>query len=123
MPHLDGTADRLRVLVHGAGRLWCTSCHHDDKGMLKGAKGNFKANLPCMLMAGVNSFVVSQATGALSNAIAAASRSGRSASIVIAGDVIDSAAVVAAWAVSARRSPSRRRTQFSRSPARWVRTR
>jgi RHS repeat-associated protein len=38
--------------------------------MLKGAKGNFKANLPCMLMAGVNSFVVSQATGALSNAIA-----------------------------------------------------
>ena len=38
--------------------------------MLKGGKGNFKANLPCMLMAGVNSFVVSQATGALTNAIA-----------------------------------------------------
>ncbi len=37
--------------------------------MLKGAKGNFKANLPCMLLAGVNSFVVSQAMGALTNAV------------------------------------------------------
>ena len=36
--------------------------------MLKGGKGNFKANLPCMLLAGVNSFVVSQAMGALTNA-------------------------------------------------------
>ncbi|POA51998.1 MULTISPECIES: RHS repeat-associated core domain-containing protein [unclassified Pseudomonas] len=38
--------------------------------MLKGGKGKFKANLPCMLMAGVNSFVVSQATNALTQAVA-----------------------------------------------------
>ncbi|WP_256262431.1 RHS repeat-associated core domain-containing protein [Pseudomonas gingeri] len=38
--------------------------------MLKGGKGNFRANLPCMLLAGVNSFVVGQATGALTQAIA-----------------------------------------------------
>ncbi|MFJ7144576.1 RHS repeat-associated core domain-containing protein [Pseudomonas protegens] len=38
--------------------------------MLKGGKGKFLSNLPCMLMAGVNSFVVSQATNALTQAIA-----------------------------------------------------
>ena len=37
--------------------------------MLKGGKGAFKSNLPCMLLAGVNSFVVSQAMGALANAV------------------------------------------------------
>lgn len=37
--------------------------------MLKGGKGAFKSNLPCMLLAGVNSFVVSQAMGALTNAV------------------------------------------------------
>jgi hypothetical protein len=26
-------------LVHGAGRLWCTTCHHDDRGQLKSLKG------------------------------------------------------------------------------------
>ncbi|WP_448126372.1 RHS repeat-associated core domain-containing protein [Pseudomonas veronii] len=36
--------------------------------MLKGGKGKFLSNLPCMLLAGVNSFVVSQAMGALANA-------------------------------------------------------
>jgi len=38
--------------------------------MLKGSKGKFLSNLPCMLMSGVNSFVVSSAMGALTNAIA-----------------------------------------------------
>ncbi|MCD5995956.1 RHS domain-containing protein [Pseudomonas sp. CDFA 602] len=38
--------------------------------MLKGGKGKFRANLPCMLLAGVNSFVVSQVTGAITNAVA-----------------------------------------------------
>ena len=38
--------------------------------MLKGSKGKFFCNLPCMLLAGVNSFVTSQAIGALTNAIA-----------------------------------------------------
>ncbi|WP_191490210.1 RHS repeat-associated core domain-containing protein [Pseudomonas sp. FEN] len=38
--------------------------------MLKGSKGKFLSNLPCMLLAGVNSFVTSQAIGALTNAIA-----------------------------------------------------
>ncbi|WP_025130784.1 RHS repeat-associated core domain-containing protein [Pseudomonas sp. PH1b] len=38
--------------------------------MLKGGKGKFLSNLPCMLMAGVNSFVVGQATNALTRAIA-----------------------------------------------------
>ncbi|SDS44061.1 RHS repeat-associated core domain-containing protein [Pseudomonas asplenii] len=38
--------------------------------MLKGGKGKFMSNLPCMLLSGVNSFVVSQATGALTQAIA-----------------------------------------------------
>ena len=37
--------------------------------MLKGSKGKFLSNLPCMLLAGVNSFVTSQAIGALTNAI------------------------------------------------------
>lgn len=37
--------------------------------MLKGGKGKFWSNLPCMLMSGVNSFVVSQATSALTQAI------------------------------------------------------
>lgn len=37
--------------------------------MLKGGKGKFWSNLPCMLMAGVNSFVVGQATNALTQAI------------------------------------------------------
>ena len=36
--------------------------------MLKGGKGKFLSNLPCMLLGGVNSFVVSQAMGALANA-------------------------------------------------------
>lgn len=39
--------------------------------MLKGGKGKFLSNLPCMLMAGVNSFVVSQATNALTQAVVA----------------------------------------------------
>ena len=38
--------------------------------MLKGRKGKFLSNLPCMLLSGVNSFVVSSAMGALTNAIA-----------------------------------------------------
>ncbi|NBB10725.1 RHS repeat-associated core domain-containing protein [Pseudomonas sp. SLFW] len=38
--------------------------------MLKGSKGKFLSNLPCMLMSGVNSFVVSSAMGALTHAIA-----------------------------------------------------
>ncbi|NVZ77917.1 RHS domain-containing protein, partial [Pseudomonas gingeri] len=38
--------------------------------MLKGGKGNFRANLPCMLLAGVNSFVTSQVIGAVTQAIA-----------------------------------------------------
>ncbi|MGC5704391.1 RHS domain-containing protein [Pseudomonas sp. NFXW11] len=38
--------------------------------MLKGGKGKFWSNLPCMLMSGVNAFVVGQATGALTQAIA-----------------------------------------------------
>ncbi|WP_248804926.1 RHS repeat-associated core domain-containing protein [Pseudomonas sp. MWU13-2100] len=38
--------------------------------MLKGSKGKFLSNLPCMLLAGVNSFVTSQAIGALTKAIA-----------------------------------------------------
>ncbi|OQR34104.1 type IV secretion protein Rhs [Pseudomonas sp. Bc-h] len=38
--------------------------------MLRGSKGKFLSNLPCMLLSGVNSFVVSQAMGALTNAIA-----------------------------------------------------
>ena len=38
--------------------------------MLKGSKGKFLSNLPCMLLGGVNSFVVSSAMGALTNAIA-----------------------------------------------------
>jgi RHS repeat-associated protein len=37
--------------------------------MLKGSKGKFWSNLPCMLLSGVNSFVVSSAMGALTNAI------------------------------------------------------
>ena len=27
------------VLVHGGGRLWCTTCHHDDRGQLRSLKG------------------------------------------------------------------------------------
>jgi RHS repeat-associated protein len=38
--------------------------------MLKGSKGKFLSNLPCMLLGGVNAFVVSSAMGALTNAIA-----------------------------------------------------
>jgi RHS repeat-associated protein len=38
--------------------------------MLKGSKGKFLSNLPCMLLSGVNAFVVSSAMGALTNAIA-----------------------------------------------------
>src|SRR5471032_890424 len=38
--------------------------------MLKGSKGKFLSNLPCMLLAGVSSFVTSQVIGALTNAIA-----------------------------------------------------
>ncbi|WP_346833213.1 RHS repeat-associated core domain-containing protein [Pseudomonas abietaniphila] len=38
--------------------------------MLKGSKGKFWSNLPCMLLSGVNSFVVSSAMSALTNAIA-----------------------------------------------------
>jgi RHS repeat-associated protein len=38
--------------------------------MLKGSKGKFLSNLPCMLLSGVNSFVVSSAMGALTQAIA-----------------------------------------------------
>lgn len=26
-------------LAHGDGQLWCTSCHHEDRGQLKSAKG------------------------------------------------------------------------------------
>ncbi|UMZ11987.1 RHS domain-containing protein [Pseudomonas sp. MPFS] len=37
--------------------------------MLKGGKGKFLSNLPCMLMSGVNAFVVGQATNALTRAI------------------------------------------------------
>ena len=38
--------------------------------MLKGSKGKFLSNSPCMLMSGVSSFVVSSAMGALTHAIA-----------------------------------------------------
>ncbi|GAB7533779.1 RHS repeat-associated core domain-containing protein [Pseudomonas sp. 3A(2025)] len=37
--------------------------------MLKGSKGKFLSNLPCMLLGGVNAFVVGQATNALTHAI------------------------------------------------------
>ncbi|WP_439852263.1 RHS repeat-associated core domain-containing protein [Pseudomonas syringae] len=37
--------------------------------MLKGGKGKFRANLPCMLLSAVNGYVVSQVTGALNNAM------------------------------------------------------
>ncbi len=37
--------------------------------MLKGSKGKFLSNLPCMLLGGVNAFVVGQATNALTQAI------------------------------------------------------
>ncbi|WP_285423646.1 RHS repeat-associated core domain-containing protein [Pseudomonas sp. efr-133-TYG-103a] len=38
--------------------------------MLKGRRGTFQSNLPCMLLGGVNAFAVSSAMGALTHAIA-----------------------------------------------------
>ncbi|MCF7543293.1 RHS repeat-associated core domain-containing protein [Pseudomonas petrae] len=58
--------------------------------MLKGSKGKFISNLPCMLMAGANSFVTSAAISAASNAIVAATNPVHAATgAKVLGDIDD----------------------------------